>query len=77
MPPSVQRSNAKHYKSNAITEVKEFEGPHLMIAAQGWETIADAALDWAVANAREHLHTRRELGQRQRTDDDEKIADPS
>ena len=26
MPPSVQRSNAKHYKSNTITEVKEYEG---------------------------------------------------
>jgi hypothetical protein len=27
MRPSVQRSNAKHYKSNTITEVKEYEGP--------------------------------------------------
>ncbi len=26
MPPSVQRSNAKHYKSNTITEIKEYEG---------------------------------------------------
>jgi len=53
MPPSVQKSNAKHHKAKAtITERIEFEGPHLMIAAQGWETIADAALDWAVANVR-------------------------
>ena len=35
MPPSVQRSNAKHYKSpKTITEIKEYEGmPHLLPAA--------------------------------------------
>ena len=27
MPPSIQRSNAKHYKSNTITEVEEFDRP--------------------------------------------------
>jgi hypothetical protein len=38
MPPSVQRSNAKHYKSNTITEVKEYEGrAHLLPAQEGWE----------------------------------------
>src|SRR3954470_14850430 len=26
MPPEVQRSNAKHYKSNTVTEVKEYDG---------------------------------------------------
>jgi pimeloyl-ACP methyl ester carboxylesterase len=52
MPPSVQRSNAKHYKSNTITEVKEYEGrAHLLPAQEGWEEIADHALDWALANA--------------------------
>ena len=51
MPPSLQRSNAKHYKSDTITEVKEFEGPHLLPAAPGWEDVADYALDWAVAHA--------------------------
>ena len=35
MPPSVQRSNAKHYKSDTITEVKEYEGPHLLPAQDG------------------------------------------
>jgi pimeloyl-ACP methyl ester carboxylesterase len=54
MPPSVQKSNAKHYKGKTtLTERIEFEGPHLMIAAAGWEAIADAALEWALANARE------------------------
>jgi pimeloyl-ACP methyl ester carboxylesterase len=53
MPPSVQRSNAKHYKSpRTITEVKEYDGmPHLLPAHQGWEEIADYALDWAVKQA--------------------------
>ena len=54
MPPSVQRSNAKHYKSNTITEVKEYEGrPHLLPAQEGWEEVADYALEWAVANAKQ------------------------
>jgi pimeloyl-ACP methyl ester carboxylesterase len=48
MPPSVQRSNAKHYKSNTITEVMEYEGPHLMTSMDGWQKIADDVLDWAV-----------------------------
>ncbi|BAH40358.1 MAG TPA: alpha/beta hydrolase [Gemmatimonas aurantiaca] len=53
MPPSVQRSNAKHYKSNTITEVKEFEGfAHLLPAQKGWEQIADYALAWAEQHAR-------------------------
>jgi pimeloyl-ACP methyl ester carboxylesterase len=53
MPPSVQRSNAKHYKSNTITEVKEYAGfAHLLPAQDGWEKIADEALDWAAQHAR-------------------------
>ena len=52
MPPSIQRSNAKHWNDNVITEVKEFEGPHLLPAAPGWEKVADYALDWALAHAR-------------------------
>jgi pimeloyl-ACP methyl ester carboxylesterase len=52
MPPAVQQSNAKHYKSNTITEVKEYEGfAHLLPAQQGWEEIADYALDWALRHA--------------------------
>jgi pimeloyl-ACP methyl ester carboxylesterase len=52
MPPKVQRSNAKHYKSKTITVVKEYEGyAHLLPAQDGWEAIADYALDWALANA--------------------------
>jgi pimeloyl-ACP methyl ester carboxylesterase len=52
MPPSVQRSNAKHYKSNTITEITEYEGKaHLMPSQEGWEEIADYALDWALRRA--------------------------
>jgi pimeloyl-ACP methyl ester carboxylesterase len=54
MPPSIQRSNAKHYKSNTTTEVKEFEGrAHLMPAQDGWEEVANYALKWAVDHARQ------------------------
>jgi pimeloyl-ACP methyl ester carboxylesterase len=53
MPPSIQQSNAKHYKSDTVTEVKEFEGPHLLPAWPGWEQVADYALDWALGHARQ------------------------
>jgi pimeloyl-ACP methyl ester carboxylesterase len=53
MPPKVQRSNAKHYKAaGTVTEVKEFDGPHLLPARDGWEDVADYALSWAVSHAR-------------------------
>jgi pimeloyl-ACP methyl ester carboxylesterase len=49
MPPSIQRSNAKHYKAEGlVTEVKEYPGPHLLPSAPGWEGVADDALAWAV-----------------------------
>jgi pimeloyl-ACP methyl ester carboxylesterase len=52
MPPAVQRSNAKHYKSNTITEIREFPGrSHLMPAERRWEEIADFALAWAKEHA--------------------------
>jgi pimeloyl-ACP methyl ester carboxylesterase len=50
MPPRIQRSNAKHYKSATITEVKEFTGPHLLPAWENWEEVADYALDWALSH---------------------------
>ena len=54
MPPSIQRSNAKHYKAEGtITEIVEYEGrAHLMPSQEGWEEIADYALDWAVEHAK-------------------------
>jgi pimeloyl-ACP methyl ester carboxylesterase len=51
MPPRIQRSNAKHYTSNTITEVREVAGrAHLMPAQSGWEGVADDALSWAVSH---------------------------
>jgi pimeloyl-ACP methyl ester carboxylesterase len=54
MPPSVNHSNAKHYKKSAsLTEVFDFEGrSHWTCAEPGWEAVADKALEWALANAR-------------------------
>ncbi|MFD6444632.1 alpha/beta hydrolase [Promicromonospora sp. NPDC060204] len=53
MPPSVNRSNAKHYdKSPAITEYFEFEGrDHWTCGAEGWQEVADHALTWAQEHA--------------------------
>lgn len=53
MPPKVQWSNAKHYKSDkTLTENVEFGGkPHLLPSAPGWEEIADYVLAWALRHA--------------------------
>lgn len=50
MPPSVNKSNAHHYhKSKALTEYHEFAGRcHFTCGQDGWEEVADYALDWAV-----------------------------
>ncbi len=50
-PPKVGHSNAKHYKSKSVTEIVEFDGPHLLPAIPGWEAVADFALDWALKHA--------------------------
>ncbi|WP_229075038.1 alpha/beta hydrolase [Actinoplanes sp. DH11] len=53
MPPAIQRSNADHYKSDTVTEVKVYDGfPHLLPAYQGWQRVADDVLDWALRHAR-------------------------
>jgi pimeloyl-ACP methyl ester carboxylesterase len=53
MPPAIQQSNAKHYTSNTVTEIEEYEGyAHLLPAQKGWEEIADHVLDWALEHAR-------------------------
>lgn len=56
MPPSVNRSNMKHYRNSpAFTDYHEFEGrDHWTCAAPGWEAVADHALTWAL----EHASTR-------------------
>jgi pimeloyl-ACP methyl ester carboxylesterase len=50
-PPKVGHSNVKHYNSNTVTEIVEYEGPHLLPAIPEWEALADFALDWALQHA--------------------------
>lgn len=52
-PASLNRSNFEHYKkSAAVTEFKEFPGrSHYTLGEDGWEDVADYALDWAVEAA--------------------------
>jgi hypothetical protein len=32
--------------------VKEFTGPHLLPSIDGWEEVADYALEWALSHAK-------------------------
>jgi pimeloyl-ACP methyl ester carboxylesterase len=52
-PASVNESNAKHYRnSKAITDYKKLPGrAHYIVGQDGWEEVADYALEWATANA--------------------------
>jgi hypothetical protein len=52
-PPSVNELNFKHYRnSKAITGYYEFPGrAHYTVGQDGWEEVADYALEWAMANA--------------------------
>ena len=53
MPPAVNQSNAKHYRTNSATDYKEFPGrSHYTVGQDGWEEVADYALEWAVEHAK-------------------------
>ena len=58
MPPKIQQSNARHYKSDTVTEIMQFEGPHLLPSKDGWQEVADYALDWALSHATQAAATR-------------------
>lgn len=49
-PPALTKSNVKvQHKSKAITAYKEFPGrSHFILGQEGWEEVADFALDWAL-----------------------------
>ena len=54
VPPAVDRQASRRFqrKSQALTEYKEFPGrSHFTIGQEGWEEVADYALDWAVEHA--------------------------
>ena len=51
VPPVTARATVRYYqkRSNAVTEYKEFAGrTHFLAGQDGWEEIADYALDWAL-----------------------------
>jgi len=52
-PPSVVKANHKLYgKSKAVTDYKEYpERTHYTLGQDGWEEVADFAIDWAADQA--------------------------
>jgi pimeloyl-ACP methyl ester carboxylesterase len=52
-PAALTKSNYQHYKSEtAVTELKTFPGrSHFTVGQEGWEEVADYALDWALRAA--------------------------
>jgi pimeloyl-ACP methyl ester carboxylesterase len=52
-PAAVSESNFKHYRhSNATTDYREFPGrSHYTVGQDGWEEVADYALEWAEEKA--------------------------
>jgi pimeloyl-ACP methyl ester carboxylesterase len=52
VPASVDRQAAKRFgKSQALTDYKEFPGrSHFTIGQDGWEEVADYALEWAASH---------------------------
>ena len=54
VPASVDRQASRRFErsSEALTEYKEFpDRSHFTIGQEGWEEVADYALDWAVEHA--------------------------
>jgi hypothetical protein len=44
--------SARRATGETLTEVKVFDGPHLLPANDNWEEVADDALTWALEHAR-------------------------
>jgi alpha-beta hydrolase superfamily lysophospholipase len=54
VPASVDRSTSKRFQrsTTAVTDYKEFSGrSHFTVGQDGWEEVADYALDWAIQHA--------------------------
>jgi pimeloyl-ACP methyl ester carboxylesterase len=53
-PPSVNRANfKKQRKAPSVTEHKEFPGRSHFPGQEGWDEVADYALNWAIEHARD------------------------
>lgn len=55
VPASIDKSTSERFqrKSSALTDYKEFPGrSHFTVGQEGWEEVADYALDWAIEHAR-------------------------
>lgn len=52
-PPKVNKANARLYRgSPTLTEYREFAGrTHFIVGQDGWEEVADYALDWAARHS--------------------------
>jgi len=57
-PASVVEANFKLYrKTKAVTEYKNFpERTHYTLGQEGWEKVADYALEWALRHSTERVH---------------------
>jgi len=54
VPASIDKATSKRFqgKSTTVTDYKEFpDRSHFTVGQQGWEEVADYALDWAVEHA--------------------------
>lgn len=51
IPPSVNRANARRYRhAESVTAFRELPGrSHYVVGQEGWEEVADLALEWALA----------------------------
>jgi alpha-beta hydrolase superfamily lysophospholipase len=55
VPASIDKATSERFqrKSSALTDYKEFpDRSHFTIGQEGWEEVADYALDWAIEHAR-------------------------
>jgi alpha-beta hydrolase superfamily lysophospholipase len=53
VPPVINEANAHHYRrAKTITNYHEIPGrSHYTVGQDGWEEVADYALEWTTANA--------------------------
>ena len=56
VPPAIGEAILKRYRASgspAVVDYREFPGrTHRIVSQDGWEEVADYALEWAVAHAR-------------------------